>query len=438
MVLLIRIRSRRRVDARAEDGVVTLLVVVLSVVLFGVAALVVDLGLARDTRRQAQNAADSAALAAGNVLYLSGAANPVAAIGAAKSYALENFGTTDADWARCTDPGRPAGFTAVPGQTPCISFGGTPFTEVRVVIPSRRVDTPLSRILGTSQVSVGAVAQAQIDPGGRAKCGLCVIGPGDHDLQNGSVTVTGTSIYVNGTLEANPQLTMTANGGELYLQGPRPGRGTYLPEPYTRQPAVPDPLAYLTLPLSADGLQPKTVSACSPTGGPGVYESLDLTRSCVLQPGLYVVTGSNHASGQTHVTANGVTLYFACQDPSSAVPRLQSCAQGEEGGDLLLTGQATLDVTAPVTGPTAGLALVSDRNNTATLGWRGNGSAQSSGTIYAKSGTLNYRGNGAGVAMDSLVVVGDLTFNGAPSGFSLVYNDASNVDLPPGSMNLTR
>ncbi len=37
--------------------------------LFGMAALVVDLGIARDNRRQAQNTADSAALAAANALY---------------------------------------------------------------------------------------------------------------------------------------------------------------------------------------------------------------------------------------------------------------------------------------------------------------------------------------------------------------------------------
>ena len=82
--------------------------------------------------------------------------------------------------------------------------------------------------------------------------------------------------------------------------------------------------------------------------------------------------------------------------------------------------------------------MVADRNISATFGWRGNGSVQSTGTIYLKSGTLAYRGNGGGAAMDALVVVGDLQFSGAPSGFSLVYNQHTNVDLPPGALNLTR
>jgi hypothetical protein len=81
--------------------------------------------------------------------------------------------------------------------------------------------------------------------------------------------------------------------------------------------------------------------------------------------------------------------------------------------------------------------MAADRNNTATIGWRGNGLGKSTGTIYLKSGTLDYRGNGTGVAMDALVVVGDMAFSGSPSSFTLVYNENTNVKLPAGSLNLT-
>lgn len=434
-----RVTGRRSARRRDESGAVAVLVAGLSLVLFGIAALVVDLGLARDTRRLAQNAADSAALAAANNLYLTGVANPAAAITAAKQYAAENFGTSESDWVGCTDPGRPAGFTALSGQTPCISFSGTPApTEVRVVVPTRNVKTPLGALMGVEGLDIGAVAQAAVGPGGKAKCGLCVVGPGSHDFQNGDVTVAGSSIYVNGTLESRDNMDLTASGGQIYLQGSKPSKGTFTPQPYTLQPAIPDPLAFLTLPLPTAGLPAKTGSACGPGGGPGIYEALGLKNDCVLTPGLYVVTGRNHESGQTEVTANGVTMYFGCQVESSSTPQLRDCAPGEEGGDLLLTGKASLTVTAPTTGPTAGLAMVADRNNTATFGWRGNGSGQSTGTVYLKSGTLDYRGNGNGSAMDSLVVVGNLEFKGNPASFSLVYNEDTNVDLPPGALNLTR
>jgi hypothetical protein len=435
----VRLSKRLKSRARDESGAVAVLVAALSLVLFGIAALVVDLGLARDVRRQAQNAADSAALAAANNLYLNGVANPAAAVTAAKQYAAENFGTADADWAGCTDTARPAGFAPVSGQTPCISFKGAPGPkEVRVVVPTRKVRTPLGGILGVDNVNIAASAQAAVQPGGKAKCGLCVIGPGTHDVQNGQISVVGSSIHVNGTVDANPQHRMTAAGGQIYLEGTRPTQGSFSPEPYTNQPAILDPLAFYTLPPATTGLQAKTVSACSSAGGPGIYHSLQLTRDCVLAPGLYVVTGPNHESGQTEVTANGVTMFFGCQNGPSSNPSLRGCAPGEEGGDLLLTGQASLTITAPTTGSTKGLAIVADRNNTAEFGWRGNGTGQSSGTIYLKSGTLDYRGNGEGASMDALVVVGDLEFHGAPSSFSLVYNEHANVELPAGALNLTR
>jgi hypothetical protein len=435
----VQLRARVRGRGRDESGAVAVLVAGLSLVLFGIAALVVDLGLARDTRREAQNAADSAALAAANSLYLRGVANPGAALAAAKEYAAENFGTTEADWVRCADPTRPAGFTAVSGETACISFSGTPAPdEVRVVVPTRPVKTPLGSLMGVDKLDISAVAQAAVDPGGRASCGLCVIGPGVHDVQNGKVTVNGSSIYVNGTLTSNPQLEMAVSGGQIYLEGSRPTKGVFSPEPYTKQPAIPDPLEHLTLPPATTGLQPKTVSACAPSGGPGIYSSLRLEKDCVLAPGLYVVTGSNHESGQTEVTANGVTMFFGCQDGATSTPKLRTCAPGEKGGSLLMTGQASLTITAPSTGTLKGLAMAADRNNTATFGWRGNGAGQSKGTIYFKSGTLDYRGNGAGASMDALVVVGDLQFSGAPSGFKLVYNEAANVELPAGALNLTR
>ena len=44
----------------------------MTVMLFGIAALVADLGQARVVRGEAQAASDASALAAGNALYLSG------------------------------------------------------------------------------------------------------------------------------------------------------------------------------------------------------------------------------------------------------------------------------------------------------------------------------------------------------------------------------
>jgi Flp pilus assembly protein TadG len=54
---------------RDESGAIAVLVAFSATLLFVLAALVVDLGLARDDHRASQNAADASALAATNVLY---------------------------------------------------------------------------------------------------------------------------------------------------------------------------------------------------------------------------------------------------------------------------------------------------------------------------------------------------------------------------------
>jgi hypothetical protein len=414
----------------------------LSVVLFTSAALVVDLGLARSTRLQAQATADAGALAAANVLYVHGVPDTAAAIAAVQAYAARNYGTTAADWAACTDGNRPTGFAPIPGQTDCVSFTGLPTpTELRVVVPTRAVSTPFAGLVGVNNVKISALAQAKLTAGGAAACGLCVIGAGLHDVQNGNVSVSGADIYFNGTVDSrNNGSVIAAAGGQIHLQGTKPPQGVWAPQPAQNQPAIADPLAFLTLPPSTAGLTAKTGSACGPgsTAGPGIYRSLNVSGTCTLQPGLYVVTGPNHLSGQEVLNAPGVTLYFTCQSTSTSLPSPRACNAGEAGGDLLMTGQTVFNISAPTTGPTAGLAVASDRNSTASFDWRGNGLLQTAGTIYLRSGTLNYRGNGAGLAMDSLIVVGNLSFDGNPSAFTSLYTVSKNVKLPPGALYLSR
>ncbi len=415
---------------RRDAGAAAIITVILmSVVLIGLASIVVELGLARDTRRQAQNAADAAALAAGNVLVSGGSVTT--AVASAKSLAAKNFGTTAADWAGCTDAAQLSYHPA--GDTPCISFNAAASpSQVRVLVPFRPVVTPLGGVFGSQNVNVQALAVVGLTGSTLGPCGLCVIGPGNHDLQNGEITVSGANVVVNGTLQANPQGKITATGGgQINLDGTTPNKGTYNPAPNENQAPIPDPLAGMAMP-SYSALTNKT-NAC--TSGPGIYGDLGLPNGpCTLAPGLYVIYGPNHVSGNTAITALGVTLYFVCA--TGTTPR--ACNANESGGDLLMTGNATMHITAPTAGPTAGLAAVSDRNNTSEFGWRGNGADANSGTVYAKSGTFDYRGNGAGIFDDSLVVVGDLDFSGSRSAMVLTYTANNNVVITTPSMGLTQ
>lgn len=401
-----------------DDGAVALVFILLtSMVFIGLCSMVLDLGLARDTRGRAQNAADASALAAGNALYLNGAGDVTNAIAAAKSYAATNYEVSAADWAACIDA---LALTHHPG-TPCISFNSaTAPTAVRVSVPLRQIQTPFAGMWGVSSIPVGAAAQIQVTSG-LARCGLCVIGTGEHALQNGSITINGAGVMINGTLtsSSNGGITVTGTGAAIGLDGATPLSGTFSPVPLANQAPIADPLALMPMP-DYSALVAHTNSC---TQGPGIYVSLTACPGGML-PGLYVLTGTT--SGNIGVVASGVTLYTVCS--TSGVPR--PCAStGESGGTLAISGNGYLNITAPTTGqPNKGLAIVADRKNTATLSFGGNGAANS-GTVYALSGSLAYNGN-AGIGTDSLIIVGTVTFAGNPAAFVSSYTEANNVSVP--------
>ncbi len=245
MVHRLRARDRRA----GQRGAVAILVAIMSLVLFTICGLVVDLGQARVTRRHAQNAADAAALAAGNALYLAGTKTPdlAAGLSAAEQYADENYGVTAADWKSCTDPGHLA-YLQDP-DVPCISFDSpTAPLRVRVRLPQRSVKTPFGGLLGTDHVDIAAASVAKLVPGGMADCGLCLVGEGLHALQNGNVEIDGANIDFNGDVTLKNQ-GVVVSGGQINIEGTATtDQGTWTPTPKVGQPRIDDPLAGLKLP----------------------------------------------------------------------------------------------------------------------------------------------------------------------------------------------
>ena len=161
----------------ADDGAIAILVALLSVVLFGFGALVVDIGDAQTVRSQSQNAVDAAALAGVRVLAAAGTPTPVgtdAAVAAAvKTYVSANIGATN--WASCTDSTP----LAVPadGSDSCISMSapipGLPSYQVRVKLPARHVPATLGGIFGVSSISISPIAQALSGQPLPPECGPC-------------------------------------------------------------------------------------------------------------------------------------------------------------------------------------------------------------------------------------------------------------------------
>ena len=271
-----------------------------------------------------------------------------------------------------------------------------------------------------------------------ADCGLCILGDGTHDLQNGDAKVSGGNIHFNGNVDVKSN-GLVATDGTITVEGTASGPlSSYDPDPLTQQAPIVDPLAAIPLPPDFSGLSVKSDPCGTGSGhGPGRYNGIKFPNgTCTLQPGVYIITGEWSFTGNSGLDAtSGVTLYFMCGTASAPV----NCAtSGEAGGWLNAHGNGDIKVTAPSTGPTKGLALVYDRQNTEMIWLTGNGASRFVGTIYAPSASMDYRGNGCSTTFDSLIVVWDLTFSGNNACLKSNYLEAANIKIPPGGLHLSK
>ncbi len=155
-----------------ESGAVLVIVGLLMVVLLAFAAVAVDLGAAFVGRRTAQNAADIGVLA--GALQTAGLPSNAddgdfSVLGPREAAEVEirrivdeNYGTSDPDWAACSDPDRPAEFTITGFDTPCISFTRS-LQRIRVKVPVVRIPTGFARIVGIESIPVDAFAEATLE-----------------------------------------------------------------------------------------------------------------------------------------------------------------------------------------------------------------------------------------------------------------------------------
>lgn len=165
-------------NAKPDDhGASAVLIAFAMVLLLGMAAIAVDLGLGFNERRQSQTAADVAVMA-GAVEIVQGSA-PAEIVDEVLTFAEANLNATYAPadwqsaWQNCTDPerlgfdvgiGTPVDFQPMPspwgGELECISHVSS---YLRVRIPDQFVQTSFARVIGTDQLSTHADAVAKID-----------------------------------------------------------------------------------------------------------------------------------------------------------------------------------------------------------------------------------------------------------------------------------
>jgi Flp pilus assembly protein TadG len=473
---------------RDERGVIAVMFAILLVVLLGIVALVVDLGNARQERREAQASADAAALAGGEAIEsdqgvrTNGTFLWSTVVTQVKNYAKANDNIPLSAWTGCSDANVLAYRPDVANNNSCISATASSFPApsassvganvmyLRVRLPSSTVKSYFAKAVGNGDLTVGASSTAKVvftvaasqtttlAAGG--PCALCILSPTGLTLdgQNGDVTITDGNVIVNSTsgtaasLNPNGHVKITTVGGSIGGPGScSPGvcnnfSGAGFSPAWSLQGMVSDPLA--NVPQCGNG-SPGTTNYCptnvvgdatskGTTLSPGIYGTI--SNSHHLNPGIYVVTEGITLNGTDVIEGDGVMLYFACSNYPSPCPATGTVTSVDRAG-ITATGNGALRITgitqAMCDAPGGanyckyvGMMDFADRSNDATQTWRGNGTNENgqssgiSGTIYMKSGTMDLRGNG--YQMASQIVVDNFTMKGNPSTVTLSYDQSKN------------
>jgi hypothetical protein len=383
--------------------------------LVGVAAIAVDGGLLQDERRRAQAAADAAAMAAAEDLYVNyltyyGVDTPTKT---ANDSALKN--------AAANGYSNDAVRSIVTVNIPPTSGPFTGLKSYVEVIIQYNQPRGFSNIMGNGDMPVKARAVAR-GYWSDLRDGILVLDPtGSGSLTaggNGAMTLIGaatgptTRVLVN----SNSSTAVIANGGGA-LTAPEyditgvPGTSTIGgativgPIKSGVQP-TPDPLAYLPQPdpTTVVGGKKTHISGSGNTTitiYPGVYVggiTVSGQASLVMMPGVYYMQGGGFGfTGSGSLTANGVMIYNAPVSTSDTVN---------------IQGGANITFSPPTTGIYQGMAIFQDRTSTVPINIAGGGGMKITGTFYAAGATLKISGSGVNNTIGSQYISYDLSLGG--------------------------
>jgi Flp pilus assembly protein TadG len=388
---------------------------VLMPVLIGFAGVGTDIGLWLYSHQTMQSAADSGAVSAATAYAVSNANNLTTQASAVTSYYGFANGVN--------------GATVTVNRPPTSGSHQSSSNAVEVIIqqPQQRF---LSVMWGSGQVNVTARSVAMAS-GGLA-CVLALDG-----TAAGAITAQGnTSIALNSCslFSDSSSSSSIAAGGSAAVSAYSVGTVgnvsgsasmTTTMGVTTGDPALPDPYAGVTMPSFSGCDQHNYTAKTTVTLSPGVYcggIGLNSSANVTLNPGIYYLDQGNlSVNGGAVLTGDGVTLVF-------------TSSKGNNYATATINGGATVNLTAPTTGPMAGIVLFGDRSAPLGTTYKLNGgSAQVfNGAVYLPEGATEYTGgtNTSGPACTQLVS-DTITFTGN-SNFAI--DCGSRGTKPIGSM----
>ena len=298
-------------------------------------------------------------------------------------------------------------------------------TAVEVIV-RQNVKTFFMALGGFSTMGVAARSVARQGPGTTCMHVLDPTVSSAVSASGGAVVQVNCGVQINSSsntaLSVSGGARITATQVSVVGNYTSSGGGVISPLPTIHVPVEADPLAHVPAPAvgactqltpySVSSGQVRTISQGVYCGGISVSGGARLT----LNPGTYILKGGGlSVSGGSYLTGSGVTFY-------------NTFAAGYPYGAVALSGGTYNQLSAPTSGPLAGILFFQDRNLTsgAASSLSGGATSRFNGALYFPKTAVSYSG-GTGTEY-TIIVAKTLSFSG---GTTLNNNYSSLPAGPP-------
>ncbi len=388
--------------SRDRKGAVAMIIAMSTPIIVGGLGVSVDTIQWSLTKRQLQRQADSAAIAG--------------AYGMAQGLSAVSVARNDLDRNALTAMTEAAVIENAPTAGP--QAGNN--RAVRVVVATL-MDLPFTRIFIDDPVRIETEATASMVANGefcalslenQNAVGINMTGNTTVDLSCGMATnsVSATAVTAGGS----SQVTATPIAAVGGLQPSTHYVGATELIPYSVP--QPDPFIGLPTPTGYSSSNNGNVNSNQTrTLNPGAYRGMTLQGNVTLNPGVYIVDAGDFTVGsQARVTGNGVVIILTASNPNQI-------------GQVKINGGAQLNMSAPTSGPYAGVLMYQDRRATLsnqTNKINGNSASSFQGAFYFPGQEMEFSGT-SGMNIDCIQMVARrMTFIG---------NSTVRNICPPGS-----
>jgi Putative Flp pilus-assembly TadE/G-like len=356
-----------------QGGQAIVLVIVGLTVLVAIVGLANDIGYAWRIKVRMQAAADAAAIAGSDALFMGGGVSPSSA---AKSVATQNGFTNSSGTSINSNA-----VTVTVNNPPATGPNSGNSNAVEVII-SQAQPTYFLAVAGFTSINVSARAVATVNSSSNCMYSLNPTASGALSLSSNSSITSSCGIQIDSSSSSalSGASNTTISAPSLGIVGNKSWGGSTLPSNTTTGvAAVSDPLSYVPTPSTSGSCTSLASVGPNATANipSGYYCGLTVKSNSTVNltsTGTYSFNGNISLSSNTTLTGTGVTLYF-------------------KSGSLSMSSNTALNLSAPTSGTYAGIVIFQDRSDSTALQLSSNSGMTLTGAVYAPDANLTLASN---------------------------------------------